>query len=221
MICACYRSPGKCELAVFLTSLATTLELMYNLRREIVVIGDLSFDLFPDHNDIKKFKESCDQFQLTNSIETPTRVTESTATLPDIILSSHPPEHYAKGGLLHLGMSDHDLICTVRKQRLLKLPPKQIYYRSMKNFDIEFFNRGLKTVPWESAYIFENVDDIWVTEKARIIKCLIHMPLLNRIRARGNQLPWITPEIELFENWDAFKRQRNKVTSLKRKALLC
>lgn len=31
----------------------------------------------------------------------------------------------------------------------------------MKNFDIESFIRDLENVPWESAYIFENVDDIW------------------------------------------------------------
>ena len=31
---------------------------MYNLRREIVVIGDLNFNLCLDHNHIKKFKES-------------------------------------------------------------------------------------------------------------------------------------------------------------------
>ena len=62
-----------------------------------------------------------------------------------------------------------------------------------------------------------------------------HAPI-KRIRVREDQLPWITPEIKLHisrrcqlyrafrknpsvENWDAFKRQRNKVTSLKRKAL--
>ena len=62
-----------------------------------------------------------------------------------------------------------------------------------------------------------------------------HAPI-KRIRVRGDQLPWITPEIKLHisrrcqlyrafrknpsaENWDAFKTQRNKVTSLKRKAL--
>ena len=127
MICACYRSPGKCKPTVFLTSMATTLELMYNLRREIVVIGDLNFDLCSDHSDIKKFNELCDQFQLTNSVEKPTRVTESTATLLDLILSSHP-DHYAKSGSLHLGITDHDLIYTVRKQRLPKPPPKQIPY---------------------------------------------------------------------------------------------
>lgn len=77
MICACYRSPGKCKRTVFLTSMATTLELMYNLRREIIVIGDLNFDLCSDHNDIKKFKELCDQFQLTNSVEKPTRLLRS------------------------------------------------------------------------------------------------------------------------------------------------
>ena len=57
MICACYRSPGKCKPTVFLSSMAATLELMFNLRREIVVIGDLNFDLCSDHNDVKKFKE--------------------------------------------------------------------------------------------------------------------------------------------------------------------
>lgn len=57
--------------------MATTLELMYNLRREIIVIGDLNFDLCSDHNDIKKFKELCDQFQLTNSVEKPTRLLRS------------------------------------------------------------------------------------------------------------------------------------------------
>ena len=177
MICACYRSPSKCKPAVFLTSLATTLELMYNSRREIVVIGGLNFDLFSDHNDIKKFKELCDQFQLTNSIETPTRVTESTATLLDLILSSHP-DHYAKCGSLHLGISDHDLIYTVRKQRLPKPPPKQIYYQSMKNFDAELFIRDLKNVPWESAYIFENVDDIWSHWKGLYNEVLdLHAPI--------------------------------------------
>ena len=64
-----------------------------------------------------------------------------------------------------------------------------------------------------------------------------HAPT-KRSRVRGDQLPWITPEIKLHisrrcqlyrafrknpsaENWDAFKRQRNKVTSLKSKALRC
>lgn len=63
MICACHHSPGKCKPTVFLSSMATTLELMYNLRREIVVIGDLNFDLCSDHHDIKEFKELCDHFQ--------------------------------------------------------------------------------------------------------------------------------------------------------------
>ena len=124
MICASHDSPGKCKPTVFLSSMATTLELMYNLRREIVVIGDLHFDLCSDHKDIKKCKELCDQFQLTNSVETPTRVTKSIAALLDLILSSHP-DHYVKSGPLHLGISDHDLIYTVCKQSLPNPPPKE------------------------------------------------------------------------------------------------
>lgn len=36
-----------------------------------------------------------------------------------------------------------------------------ISYRSMENFENASFIRDLKNVPWESAYIFENVDDAW------------------------------------------------------------
>ena len=59
-----------------------------------------------------------------------------------------------------------------------------------------------------------------------------HAPLKKK-RVRGDQLPWITPQLQreisrrnrLFKlharnptkiSWEAFKKQRNKVTSLKR-----
>lgn len=136
--------------------MATTLELMYNLRREIVVITDLDIDLCSDDTDIKTFKELCDRFQLTNTIEKPTRVTESTATLLDLICSIHP-DHYVKSGSPHLGISDHDLRYIVRKQRLPKPSPKHISYRSRKKFEIESFICELKNVPWESAYMLPKV----------------------------------------------------------------
>lgn len=111
-----------------------------------------------------------------------------------------------------------------------------ISYRSMENFENESFIRDLKNVPWESPYIFENVDDAWSRQKALFNEVLDSRAPVKRIRVRGDQLPWITPEIKLeisrhsrlyrafrknrsAENWAAFKRQRNKVTSRKRKAL--
>ena len=34
-------------------------------------------------------------------------------------------------------------------------------FRSFKNFDEEAFLSDLRTVPWDSAYVFEEIDDIW------------------------------------------------------------
>ena len=89
--CACYRSPTD-----FLRSVTNSLELMYNTRKELIVIGDLNFDLLSDNSETIKFKEYCDQFQLSNSIHKPTRVTEASATLLDLILSSHPNQFFGK-----------------------------------------------------------------------------------------------------------------------------
>lgn len=119
MICVCYCLLSKCKFVVFLILLVIIFELMYNLRWEIVVIGDLNFDLFLDYNDIKKFKELCDQFQLINLIEMFIRVIEFIVILFDFIFFSYF-DYYVKCGLFYLGISDYDLIYIVRKQRFLK-----------------------------------------------------------------------------------------------------
>ena len=72
----------------------------------------------------------------------PRRVTTSTKTLLDVILVSHQ-ERFVSSGTLHLGISDHDLINIVRKQRLPKLDVRSIEYRSMKNFDEPAFLSSL------------------------------------------------------------------------------
>ena len=64
----------------------------------------------------------CSQFCLTKTIVEPTRVTNTSKTLIDIIR----PERWATSGTLQLGMSDHDLVYVVRKQRLLKSKAKVI-----------------------------------------------------------------------------------------------
>ena len=94
----------------------------------------------------------------------------------------------------------------------------------------------LKRVPWSSAYTFDNADDVWAHWRTRFKGVLDqHVPLKKKW-IRGDQLPWIPPDLlheishrnKLFKrhkrnptstSWDDYKRQRNKVTSLKRNAL--
>ena len=133
-------------------------------------------------------------------------------------------------------MVDHDLIFTVRKNKNSRRKPRLIEFRSMKNFNLPDFLADLKSVPWSSAHTFGNADDVWA-HWGTLFKDVLdqHVPLKKKW-IRGDQLPWISPDLlreishrkKLFKrhkrsptstSWDDYKRQRNMVTSLKRNAL--
>ena len=161
---------------------------------------------------------------MSNKITEPTRVTNSFASLIDVILISNP-ERFDLSGTMKLGISDHDLIYNIRKQKIQRPPPKHIQYRSMK-----YLERGIQ------AYVYDNVDDIceqWYQLFNNVLNQ--HMPHKKKF-IRGYQLPWITPEISSAiskcnillrkcknnrtqENWENYKKQRNIVTTLKHKSM--
>ena len=89
---ACYRSPNKNKPTEFLSTLYSTTENLYNHRNELLIIGDLNFNMLnndscsPDN----RLSEYCDRFQLTNIVTVPTRITDTSSTLLDVILTTHP-----------------------------------------------------------------------------------------------------------------------------------
>ena len=239
IICACYRSEKMCKPADFLLSLTSAIELMYRCRQEVVLIGDFNLDMYINQDEGRignaALQEFCDRFCLQNQIYEPTRITDKTKTLIDVVLASHP-ERFATCGNLHFGVSDHDLVFAVRKNKLAKPKAREIEYRSMRQFNNDAFLQDLRNVPWDTAYIYDNVDDLW-DHWATLFKEIldIHAPIKKK-RIRGDQLPWITPEIQreisrrnrLFKlharnpteaSWHDYRKQRNRVTSLKRRGM--
>ena len=53
-------------------------------------------------------------YQLTQIINDPTRITESTRSLLDVCITTSP-EKIISSGVKHLGISDHSLIYAIRK----------------------------------------------------------------------------------------------------------
>ena len=115
-----------------------------------------SDDCSPD----TRLSEYCDRFQLTNTVTGPTRTTDTSSTLLDVILTTHP-QRFCYTKTLQLGISDHDMVVTIRKWKLPKPPPKLTSYRSIKRFDADIFLQDLNSVPWDSAFIYDDIDDIW------------------------------------------------------------
>ena len=106
----------------------------------------------------------------------------------------------------------------------------------MKGFDEDCYVADLGKIPWDSAYIYDDIDDIYEHWHHLFINVVDqHLPFKKKY-IRGDQLPWITPEVSsaisrrniLFrkfksnpsdDNWNQFKKQRNLVTTLKRNSM--
>ena len=104
--------------------------------------------------------EFCDRFCMSNTITEPTRETNCSTSQTDLILTTSP-ERFSLSGTMELGLSDHELIYTIRKQKIARPPPKLIEYRSMKGFEGDYYLTDLSKIPWDSAYIYDEIDDIY------------------------------------------------------------
>lgn len=165
-VCACYRSPNKCKVTDFISACTVAADKMLKSKREIVFLGDMNIDMLQTtrnmnlHIDANPLADFCNQFCLTNTIPEPTRVTKRSETLIDVILVNRP-ERWATSGTLQIGLSDHDLVYIVRKQRLPKFKTKVIKSRSMKNFNLDTFLADAASTPWDTAFVYDDLDDIW------------------------------------------------------------
>ena len=88
MVCACYRSPGKCKITEFIPACVLATERMYAKREEILFIGDFNMDMVSGKDNTQgpsqELSGFCDQLCLTNVIRNPIRVTNSSKSLLDL-----------------------------------------------------------------------------------------------------------------------------------------
>ena len=93
LVCGCYRSPGKCSELEIVASMSSAAELMYKTRKELLLIGDFNQDMYTNfvENGLpnKNLVDFRHRFCFVNKITEPTRVTDRTNSLLDVILVSH------------------------------------------------------------------------------------------------------------------------------------
>ena len=101
----------------------------------------------------------------------------------------------------------------------------------MKKFNEASFCCDLSTAPWDSAFVYEDINDVW-NHWSKLYKDIIdkHAPIVKK-RVHANQLPWINVQIKrairlrnkLYrkyrlsqndETWESYRVQRNLVPNL-------
>ena len=216
----------------FDTVLANLLKEMDN--KEVIILGDINVDyLKTTHRSIK------DSFLLNGFyqlIKAPTRVTETTATLIDVIQTNFK-NNISYSTVIPAGLSDHDLIGCVRKMNNVKYQPKIIHCRNYKNYNVDAINNDLLNKDFDSIYNMTSPVAALTHFKSILKETLNgHAPFITK-QIKGKPSPWITKELtkemntrdQLFRkacktnkpsDWDVYKRKRNfiknEVVRLKR-----
>ena len=135
---AIYRPPNL-DPSTFTENLEEMLNRRTNDHSETVLLGDFNFDYISPNTTTKRFQRSMNLFNLEQLINQPTRITQTSRTLIDLIFSTMP-ELYVSG-VLPIGFSDHLAIYGIRKLHRVPLPPpRMIEIRNYKHYDPTLFN---------------------------------------------------------------------------------
>eukprot|EP00794_Sanderia_malayensis_P004136 gene4136-4689_t len=242
LIGSVYRPPTD---MAFIDNFSKILNYLWSKRKNILILGDFNSDLLSKDSSKqttptgKKLKQVLKAFNFHNLIKEPTRITESSETLIDLIVVSdniRNSNRVTKSGTFEPAFSDHKLVYCVLNIQKIHSKPQLKYIKDRKRFNEEKFRETLDKVPWWVISSFEDIDDAvycWET----MYKDVLNEFISNRLaKTRQNNLPWVNREIKKAMNlryktllkWqrnrsnnklrEEYKVLRNKINIMLRKA---
>ena len=195
-------------------------------RYNTVLLGDFNVDQLSRNNQNKLMLGSfAIENDLKQLIKTPTRVTQNSKTLIDLIYVSDS-HRFIQSGVIFSTLSDHSLTYCVMKCGVPKQPPRKFEYRSFKSYNKESFVRDLSEVPWSIIESINDIDDavlLWDKLFSSVVN--IHAPLKFK-RAKGTNNPWVSTKLIMIRrdrdyhykkariqnnayHWNMYKKLRN------------
>ena len=182
-------------------------------NKEVYILGDLNINLFVNgkytfekNNNFlvgtealqslcRQYKEFCSFFSLTQLIKSPTRITCSSSTLLDHILTN-TPDKVKQAGIIDISISDHQLIYCTRKIWREKINKhKYVKQRNFRNFDSANFLSQLQLIDFPNYERFLDTDSAYNDFLEKLMKVVdISAPLKEkRIKCRSQD--WFDGEI--------------------------
>ena len=168
-----------------------------------IIMGDFNIDqLKPNSSACKYFRDHIlEPFDLSQMITEPTRITEKSSTLIDLLLVSYPDNIKVVGVADIPAIADHCLLFP--SYAVKKFKPKIIYKRKMENFNLEQFKNDINMAPWGCLSAFDYGDlDNKVTVIENIYRDIMdkHCPKVEIRVTHPPASSWLTPEIKQLQN---------------------
>ena len=186
-ICTLYRPPNNGD---FWDHLSTNLEVVKSVpySQNILLLGDLNAD--PSTPNGRKLRDLCNLHNLYCHIAEPTRITETSSTCIDQIISNVP--HFISCTFVEppVSTNDHN---TVGANISFGVERDKAYYRWVYLYgraDYEGYREFLNNVDWNTCFETEDVD-LALTKWNDIVLSAAKMFIPNRsILVRPRDSPW-------------------------------
>ena len=144
---------------------------------------------------INKYKEFCQTFSLTEIIRDPTRITCSTSSLLDHIITNSL-EKISQKGTIDVGLSDHQLIYCTRKVLWTKLNMhNQFQVQSLKKYSVEAYTNALRQIDFPNYDAFSNVNVAYTDLVKKISNTIDSVAPIKEVRIKNNTQGWFDHEI--------------------------
>ena len=233
IVCIVYRPPDS-AISCLTDELMPSYTHALSLKKSIILTGDLNCDLMSDNPRGDALRSFCVAVNATQLIKDPTRVTNSSSTLIDIVLSSDPGL-VKDSGVLDMTISDHFLVYAVLDLKILKPKACYITTRSYKKYNAELFSSDVSYIPWNILDLADSLDAKVDNFNDLFLACLNDHAPIKTFKLKRKSIPFITDDIRQLiatrnnlhkiarqsgslSDWNAFKHQRCKVKLALKKA---
>ena len=138
VLCVAYR-PEYCPVSCFVDDFMDKYSQALKFGKNIIVAADLNCDMLkPRSLEAVALQDLCDSVNLTQLMKELTRVTETSSTLIEVIMTSSIAL-VERSGVLKSHISDHYLVYALLKLKISNPPPSYVKVRSYKNYDSQCF----------------------------------------------------------------------------------
>ena len=150
--------------------------------------------LEPDVREGKIQRDLEDIHELSCLINKPTRMTDTSRTLIDVILTNltNKPEIFKESDVYDPGLSDHRMAYAVTRENAIHYPSKVISFRSVKNE--EELLKDLSVAPRHVGNIFDSVDDRYFYWSKLVNDVLDNHAPQKKLRVWSRDVEYMTPE---------------------------
>ena len=164
---------------------------------DMVFMGDFNLNVLNSGPDLRKVAHICDLLDLKQFVTKPTRVTQTSSTIIDLLFSNIGDKHLFSD-VVPVTISDHFLVYGVLNFRFKHKGSRIIHSRNFSYFEkAKFIDDLTNSSKLKAVTKTKNVEEAWkifYDEFMRI--CNIHAPVRQRkVKTRCKPSPWLSHDI--------------------------